>query len=304
MILLYGPNFDGPLLDIYKILSQRNESVLFLNQEDLDKMRISFATSPDLICVIRLPNKTIDLRSVTATYYRPYDWREFSQFNSGSPSDQNWQLAQINESILNIWTELTDSIVINKPSMMGNNNSKPLQSEIIKSLGFHTPETLITTDPNKVKLFHKKHKAVIYKSISGVRSIVSTLNKKKLSELNDVKWCPTQFQEYVKGIDYRVHVIGDDTFTCKILSQADDYRYSSNTGNTTRLVESDIPSNLKQKCVKLTKKLGLLISGIDLRQGDDGNWYCFEVNPTPGYTFYQEQTRQQIGQKIADLLSF
>ncbi|WP_238536093.1 ATP-grasp domain-containing protein [Candidatus Nitrosopumilus salaria] len=276
---------------------------MFLNQEDVGKMRISFATDPELICIIRLPNKTIDLRSVTATYYRPYDWREFSQFSSSSSSDQNWQLAQINESILNIWTELTDSLVINKPSMMGNNNSKPLQSEIIKSIGFRTPETLITTNPNTVKSFHKKHKTVIYKSISGVRSIVSKLNTEKLSELNDVQWCPTQFQEYVKGIDYRIHVIGDSIFPCKILSHADDYRYSSKTGRTTRLVKSTIPLDVQQKCIKLTKKLGLLISGIDLRQNPNGDWYCFEVNPTPGYTFYQEQTGQPIGQKIADLLS-
>ena len=49
--------------------------------------------------------------------------------------------------------------------------------------------------------------------------------------------------------------------------------------------------------------LGLHVAGIDLRRTDDGRWVCFEVNPSPGFTFYQEETGQPIAEAIARLLA-
>jgi glutathione synthase/RimK-type ligase-like ATP-grasp enzyme len=47
--------------------------------------------------------------------------------------------------------------------------------------------------------------------------------------------------------------------------------------------------------------MGLLVSGIDLRVTGKGEWVCFEVNPSPGFTFY-EADGQPIAAAIADLL--
>jgi hypothetical protein len=44
--------------------------------------------------------------------------------------------------------------------------------------------------------------------------------------------------------------------------------------------------------------LGLSLSGIDLRLTPAGEWYCFEVNPSSAFTYYQEAT----GHPIAALL--
>jgi hypothetical protein len=48
----------------------------------------------------------------------------------------------------------------------------------------------------------------------------------------------------------------------------------------------------------LTSDLGLSLSGIDLRLTPAGEWYCFEVNPSSAFTYYQEAT----GHPIAALL--
>ena len=42
---------------------------------------------------------------------------------------------------------------------------------------------------------------------------------------------------------------------------------------------------------------------MDLRSTPDGAWYCFEVNPSPGFTYYQEETGQPIADAIARLLA-
>jgi hypothetical protein len=56
---------------------------------------------------------------------------------------------------------------------------------------------------------------VVYKSVNGVRSVVSRVTPKKRAQLTAVATCPTQFQEYVSGVDYRVHVIGSDVYVCE-----------------------------------------------------------------------------------------
>ncbi len=48
--------------------------------------------------------------------------------------------------------------------------------------------------------------------------------------------------------------------------------------------------------------MGLLVAGIDLRLTPDDEWYCFEVNPSPGFTFYEDAGGQPIAAAIAGLL--
>jgi D-alanine-D-alanine ligase-like ATP-grasp enzyme len=45
----------------------------------------------------------------------------------------------------------------------------------------------------------------------------------------------------------------------------------------------------------------LTVAGIDLRLTSDGKWYCFEVNPSPAFTF-QAATNHRVDEAIADLL--
>jgi D-alanine-D-alanine ligase-like ATP-grasp enzyme len=47
----------------------------------------------------------------------------------------------------------------------------------------------------------------------------------------------------------------------------------------------------------------LLVSGIDLRVTDNDEWFCLEVNPSPGFTFYEDATGQPVAEAIADLLA-
>ena len=48
--------------------------------------------------------------------------------------------------------------------------------------------------------------------------------------------------------------------------------------------------------------MGLHLAGIDLRQTPRGEWYCLEVNPSPGFTYYEAVTGQPIAAAVAELL--
>ena len=172
----------------------------------------------------------------------------------------------------------------------------------IRSFGFATPDTLITTDADAAKAFWAEHGTVIYKSISGVRSIVARLGETHLPRMDDLAWCPTQFQQYVPGDDYRVHVVGEEVFACRIRCAADDYRYASRQDLPVSIEACELPSECAERCRRLASSMDLALAGVDLRLTPDGRWFCFEVNPSPAFSYYQNTTGQPIAAAVAHLL--
>ena len=120
--------------------------------------------------------------------------------------------------------------------------------------------------------------------------------------LKNVSTCPTQFQEYLEGVNYRVHVVGEEILTSRIISRADDYRYARKQGYDVHVSSCALPDDISERCIRLAQSLHLSVAGIDLLFTREGRWYCFEVNPSPGFTFYQESTGQAISDSIAHLL--
>jgi len=99
-----------------------------------------------------------------------------------------------------------------------------------------------------------------------------------------------------------VHVVGDEVFASEVVSDADDYRYAGIEGTPASLREVRIPDDVAHRCIAVTRSLGLHISGIDLRLAPDGRWFCFEVNPSPGFSYYESHTGQPIADAIASYL--
>lgn len=149
---------------------------------------------------------------------------------------------------------------------------------------------------------HTSQRRHIYKSISGTRSIVSRLTLEHLKRLENVSNCPTQFQEYIHGKDYRVHVVGDKVLACQVISLSDDYRYAVLQGQAVDIRPCILPPDVDDRCKKIASHMGLSVAGIDLRCTPNNEWYCFEVNPSPAFTYYQEASGQHIDEAIAQLL--
>ena len=195
------------------------------------------------------------------------------------------------------------ALVVNRPSASATNGSKPYQQQIIRRHGFAVPDTLVTTVPEEARRFYELHRdRVIYKSISGVRSIVTKMTPADLPRLEQVRRCPTQFQRYVPGVDIRVHTVGDRAFATEIRSEATDYRYAGRQGSTVTLRAAELPGDVAERCLRLADALGLVLSGIDLRRTPAVEYCCFEVNTSPAFTFFQAQTGQRIGEAVVDLL--
>ena len=303
MILLWGVPGDRPLAAVGRALKQLGCDVALVDQRAVADTEVELLVGVEVHGAVQIRGQRVDLAAVSAAYLRPYSSSQLPNIRRAGPGSPAWQHAIAVDESLWSWAELTPALVVNRPTAMASNNSKPHQALTIRTLGFDIPDTLLTTDPDAAREFWARHQRVIYKSISGVRSIVAQLTSEHEHRLDNVCWCPTQFQQYVAGTDWRVHVVGDVIFACEIRSRAADYRYAAREGASVELHPRTLPSDLADRCHRLATTLGLTVAGIDLRRTPEGRCCCFEVNPSPGFTYYQTASGQPIDQAIAALLA-
>jgi len=202
------------------------------------------------------------------------------------------------------WIEIADCRVMNRSLDMLSNMSKPYQLQLIAECGLKVPPTCITNSDTEVIKFKDAYTNVIFKSSSWMRSIVKELNNCTQNSISRVRYLPTQFQKKLRGTNIRVHVVGNNVFATKIKSPIVDYRYSSCEGANTIFESHFLPNEINDKCIHLSKQLNLPLCGIDLFLTAEGEYYCFEVNPSPGYSYYQENTGQDIASSIVRFLEF
>jgi glutathione synthase/RimK-type ligase-like ATP-grasp enzyme len=304
MILLCGIPSESPIAMAREALASLAEPTVVFNQRDFSSAHFDFDLTPGGISgKLAINGNSYDLTEITGVYMRLIEEQalpEFQSLPSNGPEQQ--QCHNLHDALLR-WLEITPARVVNRSRPMGSNASKPYQAQLISQLGFSIPETLITNDPTLVRDFCAQHGRVIYKSISGVRSIVQELTPADMTRLEQIRWCPTQFQAFVEGTNVRVHVIGKAVFATRIETDTTDYRYATRQGGATELTATELSDELNDRCIRLAAVLELPFAGIDLKITPDGEVFCFEVNPSPGYTYYESHTGQPIALALARYLA-
>ncbi|HET7153046.1 MAG TPA: ATP-grasp domain-containing protein [Candidatus Kapabacteria bacterium] len=298
MILLWGLLEDPPMCMVYEELIDLDADIFFLDHKEVFTADIEFKYGDTVDeAWLHAGGRTLDLNRVTAVYARPYDYRQYDEMQDKAADDSLAVRASGFEGQLQSWIDSSEALVVNRSEASASNGSKPYQLALIRKAGFHIPETFITNEPESAQMFLQKNPDSVFKSISSVRSIVHKVSDAHIKDLNDVEWCPTLFQKTVPGHNYRVHVLGSQIFAVRIESDALDYRY----GNT-RMEAVELPHDIAEKCRKITSGLGLHFSGIDLMRTPDDEWYCFEVNPSPGYSYFQNESGVPISKALARFL--
>jgi glutathione synthase/RimK-type ligase-like ATP-grasp enzyme len=192
--------------------------------------------------------------------------------------------------------------VVNRIGGGLSNNSKPYQALLLARAGLAVPPTLVTSDPAAARAFVAEHRDVIYKSASGVRSVVRRLGPDQLARLPLLRDGPAQLQAFIPGSNVRVHTVGEQVFATRIETEAVDYRYAHLDGLGVEMQPVTLPERVAAACLRVARDLDLLFAGIDLKLTPAGDYVCFEVNPCPGFIYYERHTGQPISAALADLL--
>ena len=243
---------------------------------------------------VKTSDATWPLASIAGLYLRPADERRLHLAAQQTlQSRQAWAQTWIEIA------EIADFRVVNRVSAMASNGSKPLQSQCLAAVGFAIPPMLMTNLPQAVLDFEATQGALVYKSASGIRSIVSEFDAAAHARLDQVRHTPTLFQKRLQGTNLRVHVIGSEIFATEVDSDGVDYRYAAQQGGMTTLRPTRLPLDLEGLCRAAAEALGLAFAGLDLMLADDGLVYCFEANPSPGYSYFESATGQPIAAALA-----
>lgn len=199
---------------------------------------------------------------------------------------------------LTAYLEQIPGKVINRPNCRGDNNSKPLHELALQYYGLNVAPSITSSDPVKLTKFVEQQKAIV-KPISGIRADSRLVSVEELENFHS-KQGPIHLQQFIKGDDVRVHVVGDcyqaELIQCPTVDYRLDYELAQHFPN------HQIPPNLAQRLIKATKAFGLSFAGWDFKRTVDGEYWCLEANPMPGYDGYDRRCDGQISQLLIELL--
>jgi hypothetical protein len=309
MILITGIPSEPPVLLATKAAEKAGIPYVMFNQRKahLYQLSLKFCNNKFTGILQMDDGKEYELHKITGIYIRMMDNYFLPEMHNKVFNYIGERQAQksisIHKQFLD-WMEIASCRILNRTWEMLSNLSKPYQAQLIAEAGFLIPPTCITNNTKKVLSFKKKYNHLIFKSISSMRSIVKELDAMSIKNLDTIKYLPTQFQEKLNGINIRVHVIGNALFATKVESRVIDYRYAGRENEDVKLTPFKLPQDIEKRCFKISKSLRLPLCGIDLFKTDKGKYYCFEVNPSPGYTYYQQSAGQDIATAIVKWLEF
>jgi hypothetical protein len=313
VILLAGIGSERPLALVAEALdaSGADHRVLDQRRAGAANLTLDIADADGggaIAGTLTIDGETVPLAAVTAIYVRLMDDAALPGI-AALPLDSPARIhSRRLHDLLHCFADIAPGRVLNRPSASASNHSKPFQAQAIRAAGFDIPETLITNDMAAAKEFVERAWSeggdVIYKSVSGIRSIVRRVAKPDLQRLDRIRWCPTQFQRFVAGTDIRVHVVGRTALAAAIRSDATDYRYAArDIGVEPEIHACELPPDVRGRCIALAQRLDLPLAGIDLRRTPEGRHVCFEVNPSPAFSFYEERAKLPIADCIARYLA-
>lgn len=301
MILLCGIRSEPPLALVAAELERLGADFAWFDQRRVLQTRLDVAVSESgAHGRLRTPEAELDLESVRAAYVRTMADHLLPEVEALSPKAPERLRSRALHDRLFAWLGVSPARVVNRSEAQASNSAKPYQLQLIADAGFAVPETLITNDPQEAVAFRDRHRRVVYKSMSGERSIVSALTDLDLERLDRLRLCPVQFQAWVPGPDVRVHVVGDNTFAARVTTPATDYRYPDRSGAPAPEVTSlELSDDLGERCVELTRRLGLEFAGVDLRLPPEHEPVCLEVNPSPAFSYYEQAAELPIASALA-----
>lgn len=248
------------------------------------------------------PDWRVDLDEISGVYARYLGADGRLPLPGVAPELATSVYAESDTGLMTVFEHLPCTVV-NRINGGLSNHSKPYQAMLIRECGLRIPPTLVTSDPQAAQQFFDRHNGeVIYKSLSGIRSIVRRVGAEQKARFEFLPDGAAQFQAFIPGENVRVHTVGEQAFATRVLSESVDYRYSRQDGNTVEMEATELPPAVIESCLRLARSLDLLIAGIDLKVTPAGEHYCFEINPSPGFSYYEQGSGQPISAALADLL--
>jgi hypothetical protein len=177
---------------------------------------------------------------------------------------------------------------------------KPLQLEQFAAEDVSVPDTVFTTDPDRVREFVTEHGEVVSKpvasSASPERLSESDLEDAPLDRLSNA---PVQFQEYVSGDDVRAFFLDGEVVGASRYD-VDEWTYKS-AGRVDDAESVDLRDEVRRDVERAAQVSPIRFGAVDLRVTDDEH-ALLEANPGPRFAFHDLNGATDVAGVLADAL--
>lgn len=305
-VLVISDKYDFTTDFVCIELERRGVNYLRLNRDEFHNYKIHIDTTNfDMYVTVGEYEYVVSEKHLKSIYYRsPVFLREIHQTEYSI--DEQLYKEQWMSFVRNLLI-FEDVIWVNNPEKTYKAENKIVQLKYAKKIGFNIPYTIITnTTPElqKEKYVVKSLDTAFFR-IDGKEGFVysNIIGKEKLQKAN-LDWAPVIIQDYIyPKIDIRVTVVGNDVFATNITIKGRgidiDWR---KVKDDVEFKTVSLPIDVKNKCIKLVKALGLKFGAIDLLKTEEGDYIFLEINPTGEWAWLVHTTGQPIPQSIADAL--
>ena len=199
--------------------------------------------------------------------------------------------------------------VINNPTQENASLNKTFQLFIAQRCGICVPRTVISNNPPIVKKFYSSISnnagKVVYKAFHSPKNSVITTNfltEADFDRLDDLRFAPAIFQEYIDGRNLRITYINGDIFSAEVFVNIPEATRDWRLEMFNKIVEYELQPKDKFAITSLMKALKLEYGAIDFKINKNNELVFLEVNPWGQFLFVEIQTGLPISKAIADAL--
>lgn len=263
--------------------------------------------------ILKSGKSELNLAQIKSIWYRRPG--EFRQSKLLKAEEREWITKECSHLLSSLWMNLNKPLWVSKPDRIRIASFKLFQLQIATEIGFRIPDSIVTNDVKKAKSFIKQHRNCITKPLSvpyiNSKDEVLYIYTHLISEqdkqyLYSIKYGPSFLQEYIpKKSDIRVTVIGNSIFAAEIESNIFpeskiDFRKIEPYNLPHR--EIKLSKEIRNKCLKMVKKLGLQFGAIDLVLTNKGDYVFLEINPNGQWLWIEEMTGLPLTKAMCKLL--
>lgn len=193
---------------------------------------------------------------------------------------------------------------------------KMQQIALARTLGFRTPATLVTNDPEAAREFSSRVADLCVKSLDEpyfyqggkLKSVLTTEVplSRLLGDSDAISRCPVLFQELIpKRVDLRIIVLQGELFAFEIDSQDDELAKIDVRGRAPHLLRHqvhELPLAVANSVREFVRVQGLIFSAMDFVIDAAGNYIFIENNPNGQWLWLELMTKVPISSALLRIL--
>ena len=313
-VLLITSKSDVTTDFIVRELKSQHITFYRLNTEEIgSSVQLSLNIKEQKYLIIdQLSSPPINLLEVTSVYFRRPEIK--SNFDEVSPGELNFLRSELAFSLEGLYKILRNAFWINTVDDIRKAENKIYQLMLAQEIGFKVPASIITNQPaNALDFYIANRQSCIIKPIksglieNGIEEGIIFTSKLTLNEdiVDRIFGCPVFIQQLIeKEADVRITVVGQRLFAAKIHSQITDESSIDWRKASSPLPHSpiDLPQNIIDQCLELTRRLNLNFGAIDMVLDTKGTLFFLEINPNGQWAWIERKLNFPIAKAITELL--